>query len=77
LQEQPRVSDVVLVADYNTPRRRWPLGQIVELLTCSDWLARSAKVQTAAGGSLLEIPLVAPGFLSIRTCVYGYCSGLR
>ncbi|KRY30334.1 hypothetical protein T01_9093, partial [Trichinella spiralis] len=49
LQEQPRVGDVVLVADYNTPRRRWPLGQIVELLTGSDGLARSAKVKTAAG----------------------------
>ncbi|KRZ81328.1 hypothetical protein T08_9195, partial [Trichinella sp. T8] len=30
-------------------------------------------------GSLkvLEIRLVAPGLLSIRTCVHGYCSGLR
>ncbi|KRX15897.1 hypothetical protein T07_8723 [Trichinella nelsoni] len=52
-------------------------GIIVELLTGSDGLARSAKVKTAAGGSLLEIPLVAPGLLSIRTCVHGYCSGLR
>ncbi|KRY09009.1 hypothetical protein T12_15319 [Trichinella patagoniensis] len=26
---------------------------------------------------LLEIRLVAPGLLSIRTCVHGYCSGLR
>ncbi|KRY06469.1 hypothetical protein T12_8984, partial [Trichinella patagoniensis] len=49
LHEQPRVGDVVLVADYNTPRRRWPLGRIVELLTGGDGLARSAKVKTAAG----------------------------
>ncbi|KRY81010.1 hypothetical protein T4D_6083 [Trichinella pseudospiralis] len=42
--EQPRFGDVVLVADHNAPRRRWPLGRIVELLTGSDGLARSAKV---------------------------------
>ncbi|KRY47007.1 BolA-like protein [Trichinella britovi] len=35
--EQPRVGDVVLVADYNTARRHWPLGQM------------SAKIKTAAG----------------------------
>ncbi|KRY44811.1 hypothetical protein T03_3023 [Trichinella britovi] len=49
LHEQPRVGDVVLVADYNTPRRRWSLGRIVELLTGGDGLTRSAKVKTAAG----------------------------
>ncbi|XP_003382170.1 Pao retrotransposon peptidase family protein [Trichinella spiralis] len=49
LHEQPRVGDVVLVADYNTPRRRWPLGRIVELLTGDDGLTRLAKVKTAAG----------------------------
>ncbi|KRX59244.1 Protein UBASH3A -like protein [Trichinella sp. T9] len=49
LHEQPRVGDVVLVADYNTPRRRWSLGRIVELLTGGDGLTRSAKVNTAAG----------------------------
>ncbi|KRY11595.1 BolA-like protein [Trichinella patagoniensis] len=49
LQEQPRVDDVVLVADYNTARRHWPLGQMVELLIGSDGLSWSAKVKTAAG----------------------------
>ncbi|KRX51142.1 hypothetical protein T05_9409 [Trichinella murrelli] len=49
LHEQPRVGDVVLVADYNTPRRRWSLGRIVELLTGGGGLTRSAKVKTAAG----------------------------
>ncbi|KRY03936.1 hypothetical protein T12_15430, partial [Trichinella patagoniensis] len=38
-----------LVADYNTPRRRWPLGRIVELLTGGDGLTRLAKVKTAGG----------------------------
>ncbi|KRZ32940.1 Nuclear valosin-containing protein-like [Trichinella pseudospiralis] len=31
--EEPRVSDVVLVADYSTPRRPCPLGQIVDFFT--------------------------------------------
>ncbi|KRY80861.1 hypothetical protein T4D_1618, partial [Trichinella pseudospiralis] len=41
LHEQPRVGDVVLVADYNTPRRRWSLGRIVELLTGGDGLRQA------------------------------------
>ncbi|KRY61852.1 hypothetical protein T4A_13634, partial [Trichinella pseudospiralis] len=51
LHEQPRVGDVVLVADYNTPRRRWPLGRIVELLTGGDGLARGESVRNSSGRS--------------------------
>ncbi|KRY74245.1 hypothetical protein T4A_10366 [Trichinella pseudospiralis] len=53
LHEQPRVGDVVLVADYNTPRRRWSLGRIVELLTGGDGWTRLRQAPCADGSEHL------------------------
>ncbi|KRX13738.1 hypothetical protein T07_9445 [Trichinella nelsoni] len=41
LQEQPRIGGMVLVADYNIPRHRWPLGQVIELLALKSTLTPS------------------------------------
>ncbi|KRX36639.1 hypothetical protein T05_6292 [Trichinella murrelli] len=38
---------------------------------------RGEDVDDRSGVCRKEIRLVAPGLLSIRTCVHGYCSGLR
>ena len=40
------VNDIVLVADENTPRNRWPIGRIVEVNKGRDHLVRSAVVKT-------------------------------
>ncbi|CDW58140.1 hypothetical protein TTRE_0000644401 [Trichuris trichiura] len=48
-RENPRVNDVVLVAEDNVPRHRWRLGIVVELLPGEDGLVRTVRVKTAAG----------------------------
>ena len=45
-KENIRINDVVLVADDDAPRGKWPLGIVVEVETSSDGLVRSAKVRT-------------------------------
>ncbi|KRY10294.1 hypothetical protein T12_3768 [Trichinella patagoniensis] len=44
---------------------------------CSQRVIVSCRCKRSSKWRVLEIRLVAPGLLSIRTCVHGYCSGLR
>ena len=44
-KENLRVNNIVLVADYDTPRGQWPLGIIVEVKLSSDNLVRAATVR--------------------------------
>ncbi|KFD51351.1 hypothetical protein M513_07756 [Trichuris suis] len=48
-RDNPRVNDVVLVAEDNVPRHRWRLGIVAELLPGQDGLVRTVRVKTAAG----------------------------
>ena len=45
-KENIQVNDVVLVADEDVPREKWPLGLVVEVETSPDGLVRAAKVRT-------------------------------
>ena len=45
-RENIQVNDVVLVADDEAPRGKWPLGLVVEVETSPDGLVRAAKVRT-------------------------------
>ena len=45
-KENIQVNDVVLVADEDVPRGKWPLGLVVEVETSPDGLVRAAKVRT-------------------------------
>ena len=40
------VNDIVLVADEVTPRNRWPMGRITEVIKGRDGLVRSAVIKT-------------------------------
>ena len=48
------VNDIVLVADEVTPRNRWPMGRITEVIKGRDGLVRSASVKTQS--SVLKRP---------------------
>ncbi|KRY26864.1 hypothetical protein T01_389 [Trichinella spiralis] len=83
LHEQPRVGDVVLVADYNTPRRRWPLGRIVELLTgdkSQDCSKHLVLIDTHAGGVCWNLFYGEPDGLYLSAgyalCCVLYCVGV-
>ncbi|KFD66417.1 LOW QUALITY PROTEIN: hypothetical protein M514_21447 [Trichuris suis] len=52
-RENPRVNDVVLVAEDNVPRHRWRLGIVVELLPGQDGFVRTVRVKTAAGSVIM------------------------
>ena len=43
------VGDVVLMADKELPRCRWPLGRVVETMPGRDGLVRSVKLRTRGG----------------------------
>ena len=45
-RENIQVNDVVLIADDDAPRGKWPLGLVVEVETSPDGLVRAAKVRT-------------------------------
>ncbi|CDW57722.1 hypothetical protein TTRE_0000601601 [Trichuris trichiura] len=47
-RENPRVNDVVLVAEGNVPHHRWRLGIVVEALPGQDGLLRTVRVKIAA-----------------------------
>ncbi|KRZ92121.1 hypothetical protein T08_15317 [Trichinella sp. T8] len=63
LQQQPRVGDIVLVAEQNLPRSQWALGRITELQDGIDGVARSARVKISNGlitRSVRSLILVEP-----------------
>ena len=41
--------DLVLIAEDNVIRNRWPLGRVVEVFTGEDGCVRSARIKTAGG----------------------------
>ena len=45
VKENLKVNDIVLVADEDTPRGKWPLGIITEVELSSDGLVRAANVR--------------------------------
>ena len=45
IKENLKVNDIVLVADEDTPRGKWPLGIITDVELSSDGLVRSAVVR--------------------------------
>ena len=49
------VRDVVLVADTDTPRHRWQLGVVTELIVGADSLCRAAVVRTSKGCSIVKL----------------------
>ena len=51
LDEQPnlRKGDLVLVADHNVPRGKWPKGLVEQTYPDSDQVVRRVLVRTAAG----------------------------
>ncbi|CDW60336.1 hypothetical protein TTRE_0000870401 [Trichuris trichiura] len=49
--ENPRVNDVVLVAEDNVPRHRWRLGIVVEALPGQDGLLRTNPIAVRDNGS--------------------------
>ena len=67
-RNQPRTSatslikdgDVVLVADTDTPRHRWSLGVVSQLLKGSDSLCRAAVVRTTHGHTTRSIIKLSP-----------------
>ncbi|KRY58771.1 hypothetical protein T03_7489 [Trichinella britovi] len=63
LQQQPRVGDIVLVAEQSLPRSQWALGRITELQDGIDGVARSARVKISNGmitRSVRSLILVEP-----------------
>ena len=50
-----KVGDVVLVADSNLVRNRWPMGRVIEASPSEDGLVRSVTVRT--GSSELRRPI--------------------
>jgi transposase InsO family protein len=54
-KENLRVSDIVLVAEEDTPRGQWPLGIVEELEHSADGLVRAAKVRS--GGKVKRRPI--------------------
>ena len=50
-----KVGDVVLVADSNLVRNRWPLGRVIEVSSSEDGLVRSATVRI--GSTELRRPI--------------------
>ena len=57
--------DVVLVADTDTPRHRWSLGVVSQLLKGSDSLCRAAVVRTAHGHTTRSIIKLFPLELTV------------
>ena len=41
--------DLVVIAEHNVVRNRWPLGRVVEVFTGQDGCVRSARIKTAGG----------------------------
>ena len=41
--------DMLLIAEDNLVRNRWPLGRVVEGFTGKDGCVRSARIKTAVG----------------------------
>ncbi|KHJ97185.1 hypothetical protein OESDEN_02845, partial [Oesophagostomum dentatum] len=48
----PKISDIVVVAEKNVPRGKWPLGVIVKLAYDGSKIARSATVRMPNGKTL-------------------------
>ena len=55
VKEDMEIGDVVLVADPNNLKGRWPLGRVVEVFPCQDGHVRSVRVQS--GGKVLVRPI--------------------
>ena len=45
VKENIKVNDIVLVADEDTPRGKWPLGIITDVEVSTDGLVRAAVVR--------------------------------
>lgn len=45
----PKIDDICLLVDNNSPSRRWALGRIIQLFSGKDGKARVAEVRTATG----------------------------
>ncbi|CAC5425028.1 unnamed protein product [Mytilus coruscus] len=45
-QRDIKIDDVVIVADYHTPRGQWPLGRVIEVIRSRDSLIRSCVIRT-------------------------------
>eukprot|EP00794_Sanderia_malayensis_P001767 gene1767-biopygen1613 len=57
--------DVVLVADTDSPRHRWPLGVVIKLLYGSDHLCRAACIRTANGHTTRSVIKLYPLELNV------------
>ena len=44
-RESLKIGDIVLVIQDNTPRGKWPLGRVIEVISSEDGLIRSANVK--------------------------------
>ena len=49
------VGDLVLVRDVNSPRGLWPKARVIEVISGSDGLVRTAKVRTATSELIRDI----------------------
>ena len=57
--------DLVLIADDNIQRGKWPLGRVTEVFTGKDGNVRAAKVKTAT--TILTRPITKLCFLEGET----------
>ncbi|XP_059096809.1 uncharacterized protein LOC131891299 [Tigriopus californicus] len=47
--KDPKLGEVVLIADKTVPRSTWPLAKIIELVISRDGLIRSCMLKTSTG----------------------------
>ena len=55
------MGDLVLIADENVPRGKWPLGRVIDVFHGNDGYVRSARVQTSS--TILTRPVTKLCFL--------------
>lgn len=56
--------DIVIVVDYNNPRKTWPKGKVLKVIAGKDDTVRSAVVQTSGG--IYTRPAVKLAVLDVR-----------
>ena len=62
------IGDLVLIADENVHRGKWPLGKVVDVFRGKDGYVRSAKVQTSL--TVLTRPVTKSCFLEGQRAAY-------
>lgn len=63
-QRQLQEGDIVIVVDYNNPRKTWPKGKVLKVIAGKDDTVRSAVVQTSGG--IYTRPAVKLAVLDVR-----------